>query len=50
VAALALAVDAVVEPEDAEDVLLQLAGQVESQLLLELLDVGQLTRGESWKS
>ena len=40
VAALALAVDAVVQPEDAEGVLLEVAGEVPGELLLELLDVG----------
>ena len=40
VAALALPVDAVVQAEDAEHVLVELAGQVAGQLALELLDVG----------
>ena len=40
VAALALAVDPVVQPEDPEGVLLEVAGEVAGQLLLELLDVG----------
>ena len=44
VAALALAVDAVVEPEDAEDVVVELAGEVARQLLLELGDVGGRAR------
>ena len=39
-AALTLPVDAVVQPEDAEDVLVELSGQVAGELLLELLDVG----------
>ena len=42
VAALALAVDAVVEAEDAEDVLVEVAGEVPAELRLELVDVGQL--------
>ena len=41
VAALALAVDAVVQAEDAETVLVEVAGQVQRQHLLELRDVGQ---------
>ena len=40
-AALALAVDAVVQAEDAEDVLGQIAGQVALELALELGDVGR---------
>ena len=40
VAALALAVDAVVQAEDPEGVLLEVAGEVAGELLLELLDVG----------
>jgi hypothetical protein len=39
VSALALPVDPVVEPEDAEDVVVELAGQVQGELRLELLDV-----------
>jgi hypothetical protein len=42
VAALALAVDAVVQAEDPEDVLVDLAGQVAGQHPLELVDVGDL--------
>ena len=42
VAALALAVDAVVQAEDPEDVLLEVAGEVATELHLELGDVGQL--------
>ena len=42
VAALALAVDAVVQAEDAEDVLLDLAGEVLGEDRLELLGVGEL--------
>ena len=42
VAALALAVDAVVQPEDPEHVLGELAGEVALELLLELGDVGGL--------
>ena len=44
VAALALAVDAVVQPEDPEDVLLEVAGEVAGELGFELGDVGQLRR------
>ena len=44
VAALTLAVDAVVQPEDAEDVVVELAGEVAGELCLELGDVGQLSR------
>ena len=40
VAALALAVDAVVQTEDAEDVVVEVAGEVASELLFELGDVG----------
>ena len=40
VAALALAVDAVVQAEDPEDVLVEVAGEVARELRLELLDVG----------
>ena len=40
VAALPLAVDPVVQPEDPERVLLEVAGEVPGELLLELLDVG----------
>ena len=40
VAALALPVDAVVEAEDPEDVLLELAAEVALELDLELLDIG----------
>ena len=47
VAALALAVDAVVEAEDPEDVLVDLAGEVAAELHLELLDVGELAPGRS---
>ena len=47
VAALALAVDAVVQAEDPEDVLVELAGQVAGELLLELLDVGELALDRS---
>jgi hypothetical protein len=43
VAALALAVDAVVQAEDAEHVLLDVAGQIPGEHPLELLDVGQLS-------
>ena len=43
-AALALAVDAVVQPEDTEHVVVELAGQVAAELRLELRDVGQLSR------
>ena len=42
VAALALAVDAVVQAEDPEDVLLEVAGEVAGELRLELGDVGEL--------
>src|SRR5204862_5269658 len=53
VTALALAVDAVVQAEDAEHVLVQLAVQIELELLLELLDVGCFcgidgVSGEHW--
>ena len=41
VAALALAVDAVVQAEDPEDVILELAGEVLGEHALELLDVGK---------
>ena len=41
VAALALAVDAVVQPEDAEAVLVEITRQVQGEHLLELLDVGE---------
>ena len=40
VAALALAVDAVVQAEDPEDVVVELAGEVARQLPFELVDVG----------
>ncbi len=40
VAALALAVDAVVEAEDAKGVLLELTAEVAGELHLELVDVG----------
>jgi hypothetical protein len=40
VAALALAVDAVVQAEDSEDVVVELPREVARQLLLELGDVG----------
>ena len=42
VAALSLAVDAVVQAEDAEDVLVEVPGEVAGELVLELLDVGEL--------
>ena len=42
VAALALAVDAVAEPEDAEDVLVEVAREVAHEHLLELVDVREL--------
>src|SRR5436190_20974074 len=41
VAALTLTVDAVVQAEDAESVLIQVAGQVEGHHLLELVDVAE---------
>ena len=54
VAALALAVDAVVQAEDPEGVLLEVAGEVPGELLLELLDVGtdlgvDLTLQHGWR-
>ena len=45
-AALALAVDAVVQPEDAEGVLVHLARLVQGEHALELLDVGQRRRAD----
>jgi hypothetical protein len=42
VAALALAVDAVVEPEDAERILLDVTGEVLTEDGLELVGVGEL--------
>jgi len=44
VAALALTVDAVVQPEDAEHVVIEVAREVAGQLGFELGDVGQLSR------
>jgi hypothetical protein len=47
VAALALPVDAVVEAEDPEGVLLEVTAQVAGELDLELLDVGRASPDRS---
>jgi hypothetical protein len=46
VTALALAIDAVVQPEHPEDVVIQVACEVPRELGLELLDVGELRRAD----